>query len=144
MTTNLNPYINFKGQAREAMDFYQSVFGGELARSTFNEFGMAHDPAEGDLIMHSQLTTEGGLVLMAADSPADMPFTPGNNISVSLSGTDEAELHGYWNKLADGATIAQPLEKAPWGDSFGMLVDKFGINWLVNIGGTPQEPTPQP
>ncbi|MGA1836205.1 VOC family protein [Herbiconiux sp. 11R-BC] len=143
MTTNLNPYISFTGEARSAMEFYQSVFGGELTSSTFGDFGMAHDPSESGLVMHAQLVSPNGLVLMASDTPASMEYKPGTNVSVSLSGTDEAELHGYWDKLSEGATIAQPLEKAPWGDSFGMLADRFGINWLVNIGGTPQEPTAQ-
>jgi PhnB protein len=137
MATLLNPYLNFRGNAREAIDFYQSVFGGELTTSTFAEFGMPVEPGEGDQIMHSQLTTSSGFTLMAADTPSHMDFTVGTNVSVSLSGEDEAELRGYWDKLSDGATIAQPLEAAPWGDSFGMLIDRFGIGWLVNISGQP-------
>jgi PhnB protein len=135
MSTILNPYLNFRGQAKEAGEFYQSVFGGELTVSTFDDFQMAHDPSEGGLVMHSQLTTPGGLTLMISDVPSSMEYTPGNNISVSLSGDDEAELHGYFDKLAEGGTLGVPLEKAPWGDSFGQLVDKFGIGWLVNIAG---------
>jgi PhnB protein len=136
-STRLNPYLNFRGTARQAMDFYQSVFGGELTRSTFAEGGMPHDPSEADQIMHSQLETDGGLTLMVADVPSSMELTVGNNFSVSLSGDDEAELRGYWDKLADGATVTMPLERAPWGDTFGMLVDRFGVNWLVNIAGQP-------
>jgi len=132
MTSTLNPYLNFRGQAREAMDFYQHVFGGDVARSTFGEFGMSHDPAESEQVMHSQLRSPAGFVLMAADVPADMPFNPGGTYSVSLSGDDEAELRGYWDGLADGATITVPMERAPWGDVFGMLVDRFGVSWLVN------------
>jgi PhnB protein len=135
MTSTLNPYLNFRGQAREAMDFYQRVFGGEVQRSTFAEFGMSHDPAEGEQIMHSQLRSPSGFVLMAADVPADMPLTPGGTYSISLSGDDEAELRGYWDGLADGATVTVPLERAPWGDVFGMLVDRFGVSWLVDVAG---------
>jgi len=135
MSTVLNPYINFRGQAKEAGEFYQSVFGGELTQSTFDEFQMPTEQGEGGLIMHSQLTTPGGLTLMISDVPTGMEYNPGNNISVSLSGDDEDELRGYFDKLADGGTIGVPLEKAPWGDSFGQLVDKFGIGWLVNIAG---------
>lgn len=138
MPSTLNPYLNFRASAREAMDFYQSVFGREVQRSTFADFQMAQDPADNDLIMHSQLQTPGGFTLMAADVPAHMDFTPGSAISISLSGDDEAELTGYWEKLVDGGTVVEPLNKAPWGDSFGMAVDRFGVQWLVNIAGAPQ------
>lgn len=136
MTTRLNPYLGFRDTARQAMDFYQSVFGGELTRSTFGEFHASDDPAEQEKVMHSMLSTDGGLVLMAADTPNSMEYTPGNNHSVSLSGEDEAELRGYWEKLSAGGTVTVPLEPAPWGDSFGMCVDQFGVTWLVNIAGT--------
>lgn len=138
MGTLLNPYLSFRNNAREAMDFYHSIFGGEVTRSTFGEFQMSQDPAEQDLVMHSMLITDGGLALMAADTPAHMGEpTPGSNYSVSLSGEDETELRGYFDKLSDGGTVAVPLEAAPWGDSFGMCVDKYGVNWMVNITGTP-------
>jgi PhnB protein len=133
MNTLLNPYLGFRDNARQAMDFYQSVFGGEMVRSTFEEYQASEDPAEKDKIMHSTLTTENGLVLMAADTPNTMDYTPGTNISVSLSGDDDAELRGYWEKLSEGGTVGMPLEQAPWGDSFGMCTDKFGVTWLVNI-----------
>lgn len=138
MTTRLNPYLGFRDNARAAMDFYQSVFGGELTRSTFAEFHASEDPAEQDKVMHSTLVTDTGLVLMAADTPNRMDYSPGSNThSVSLSGdaADEAELRGYWEKLSDGGTALAPLEQAPWGDTFGMCVDKFGVTWLVNIAG---------
>ncbi|MGD9705933.1 MAG: VOC family protein [Acidimicrobiia bacterium] len=135
MTTRLNPYLSFRDNAREAMDFYQSVFGGELTRSTFGEFGASDDPAEQDKVMHSELVTESGLTLMGADTPNGMALTPGNNFAVSLSGEDEGELRGYWQKLSAGGEVAMPLEKAPWGDTFGMCTDKFGVSWMVNIAG---------
>jgi PhnB protein len=137
MTIHLNPYLGFKDNAREAMEFYHSVFGGELAISTFAELRASQDPAEDNLIMHSQLTIEGGLVLMGSDTPERMEYKPGTNISVSLSGenADETILTGYWNGLIVGANVTQPLASAPWGDQFGMCVDKFGITWLINIAG---------
>lgn len=135
MATRLNPYLNFNGNARQAMAFYQTVFGGEVTSMTFADGGMPHEPAEKDRIMHAQLISPGGYWLMASDTPPGMPFTPGNAMTVSLSGDAEDELRGYWSKLSDGATIAMPLEKAPWGDSFGMLTDKFGTPWMVNIAG---------
>lgn len=135
MPTRLNPYLNFNGNARQAIEFYKTVFGGELTMSTYAEGGMPHDPSDKDKIMHSQLISPGGYWLMASDSPPGMPFTTGNTMTVSLSGDNEAELRGYWDKLAVGGNIMMPLEKAPWGDSFGMLSDKFGTPWMVNITG---------
>lgn len=137
MTTRLNPYLSFRDSAREAMDFYQSVFGGELTRSTFAEFQASEDPAEQDKIMHSMLITDNGLALMASDAPNTMDYTVGTNYSVSLSGDDDAELRGFWEKLSAGGTVTMPLNQAPWGDAFGMCVNKFGVNWLVNIAGQP-------
>ena len=134
--TTLNPYLSFKGQAREAMEFYQSVFGGELTVSTFGESGMSEDPATADQVMHSQLEADG-MTLMGADTPEGMPYNPGDTISISLSGPSEdgERLRGYWEGLSQGGTEAVPLEKAPWGDYFGMLTDRFGVGWLVNIAG---------
>jgi len=135
MPTHLNPYLSFRDNAREAMEFYHSVFGGELNVSTFGEFGASDDPAEKDKVMHAQLESPNGLILMGADTPASMDYTEGSSISVSLSGEDEAELTGYYEKLSAGGTIVEPLSQAPWGDSFGMFADRFGVNWLVNIAG---------
>jgi PhnB protein len=133
MPTRLNPYLNFTGNAREAMDFYKSVFGGELTVSTFAEGGMPHEPADKDKVMHSQQVAPNGYWLMGADTPPGMDAAPGSAMTVSLSGDDEKELRGYWEKLSASATIGVPLETAPWGDSFGMLTDKFGVPWMVNI-----------
>ncbi len=137
MTARLNPYLGFRDSARAAMEFYQSVFGGELSSSTFAEFQASEDPAEADKIMHSMLETPGGLVLMAADTPNSMDYHAQGPHSVSLSGqaADEAELRGYWDKLADGGTVTLPMARAPWGDVFGMCVDRFGVSWLVNVAG---------
>jgi PhnB protein len=139
MTIRLNPYLGFRNNAREAIEFYHSVFGGDLTVSSFADFQASTDPAEDNLVMHSQLTTNNGLTLMASDTPTSMSYNPGDNISVSLSGEveDDATLRSYWQKLSDGGTVTAPLEKAAWGDWFGMCVDRFGITWLVNIAGTP-------
>lgn len=135
MTTRLNPYLSFRDDARQAMEFYHSVFGGELALNTFEEFQGSEDPADKDKIMHGMLETPDGMILMGADTPSSMDYTPNAGVAMSLSGEDDAELRGYWEKLSDGATVQMPLEQAPWGDSFGMLEDKFGVNWMVNISG---------
>jgi PhnB protein len=134
MNSRLNPYINFADTARQAMAFYKEVFGGELTLNTFEEYGMAEDPADADKIMHAALTTDNGTVIMAADTPHSLPApVPGTTMSLSLSGTDEAELRGYWDKLSDGGKITMQLAPQIWGDIFGMCVDKFGIHWMINI-----------
>jgi PhnB protein len=136
VTSRLNPYISYPGTARQAMEFYRGVFGGELNISTFGEFGGAGGPdgPDPDGIMHAQLETPSGYTLMASDTPPGMDVTPGTNISVSLSGDDSDQLRGYFQKLSDGGTVTMPLEKQMWGDEFGQCMDKFGINWMVNIG----------
>ena len=135
MQTILNPYINFKDNTREAMEFYRTVFGGKLNVSTFKDYHASQDPSEDNLIMHSVLEADNGITFMASDTPNRMEYRPGNNMSMSLSGDNEAELKGYFEKLSAGGTVTMPLEKAIWGDSFGMCTDKFGIAWLVNIAG---------
>ncbi|WP_458114078.1 VOC family protein [Arthrobacter sp. R1-13] len=137
MPTRLNPYLGFRDNAREAMTYYQSVFGGELTMSTFGEFQASEDPGEQDKIMHAMLTTDSGMVLMGADTPNGMNYNPGDNFSVSLSGEDEAELRGYWDRLSSDGMVTVPFEPAPWGDTFGVCTDKFGVSWLVNAAGAP-------
>jgi PhnB protein len=137
MGSRLNPYLNFNGNAREAMEFYRDVFEGDLTSMTFAEGGMAHDPADAERIMHAQLETDHGFTLMGSDTPTEMGWEAPAGFAISLSGDDEAELRGYWDRLAEGGSVTLPLEKAPWGDSFGMLSDRFGVPWMVNISGTP-------
>jgi PhnB protein len=136
MTVRLNPYLNFKDNARDAMEFYKSVFGGELDVNTFGDLGGGVEANEQDLIMHAMLTGANDIVLMGADTPSHMEFTEGSNSQISLSGDDEGTLRGYWDRLSDGGTVTVPLEKAPWGDTFGMCTDKYGVPWMVNIAGS--------
>ncbi|PFG40989.1 PhnB protein [Georgenia soli] len=135
MTTRLNPYISFRDTAREALEFYHGVFGGDLNMNTFAEFQMSEDPADADKIMHGQLDAPNGMTLMAADTPSSMDVQDTSNITISLSGDDESQLRGFWDKLADGGSVTVPLEMAPWGDHFGQLTDRFGVAWMVNIAG---------
>ncbi|TXK17748.1 VOC family protein [Homoserinibacter sp. GY 40078] len=133
MSMTLNPYLNWRTGAREAMERYQEIFGGELTVSTFADGGMEVEPAEAHLVMHAQLETPAGFTLMGADTPSHMPLSEGSSISVSISGDDGEALRSYWDGLLEGGTLTVPLEQAPWGDAFGMLVDRFGVAWLVNI-----------
>lgn len=141
MPSKLNPYLNFRDNTREAMGFYREVFGGNLNLATFQEYHASSDPSEDQKIMHSVLEAPKGITFMAADTPNSMEYKPGTNFSMSLSGDDEGELRGYFEKLSAGGSVAMPLGKAPWGDTFGMCTDKFGVRWLVNIsGGSASEP----
>jgi PhnB protein len=135
MQSRLNPYLSFKDNARQAMEFYKAAFGGKLLMSTFKEYHASPDPAEDNKIMHAMLEADNGITLMGADTPNSMEHRPGSNVAVSLSGDNEAELTGYYQKLSAGGTVREPLKKAPWGDTFGMFTDKFGVDWMVNIDG---------
>lgn len=137
MAARLNPDVNvLDGRARDAMEFYQSVLGGELSLMTFGQMGMEGPVAE--QVMHGQLETPAGFTLMGADAPPEMvQVSMGDNMSISISGdaADAEALRGWFTGLPAGGEVRQPLTKAPWGDEFGMFVDKFGINWMVNIAG---------
>lgn len=133
MSMRLNPYIQLGTNAADALDFYKGVFGGESTMSYFKEYGT--EGADGDLVMHGQLETDAGFTLMAADTPSFMnrPTPTGSTITISLSGDETEALRGYWEKLSDGASVSTPLEKQMWGDEFGQLTDRYGVDWLVNI-----------
>ena len=136
MASLLNPYLNFNGTARQAMEFYRDVFGGELTLSTFGELGMA-EGADANKIMHGQLQTSNGYTIMGADVPEHMQYQAPAGFAVSLSGDDSA-LKGYFEKLSAGGTVDMPLAKQAWGDEFGMLTDQFGIQWMVDISQSQQ------
>ena len=139
MSITLDPYLNFRGNAREAMEFYRGVFGGELTTSTFKEFGASSDPSEDDLVMHADLHGSDGVRFMAADVPQRMEYRSGSNVTMSLSGDDETKLRTIFERLASGGTVTHPLMKAQWGDTFGMCTDRFGIGWMVDIAPQSQE-----
>src|SRR6266702_7555176 len=118
IASQLNPYLSFNGNARQAMEFYTSVFGGNLSLSTFAEFG-AKDSPDADRIMHGMLETDAGYTIMGADVTSEMEYQPMAGFSVSLSGDDDA-LRDYWAKLSASGTTTTPLQKQAWGDEFGM------------------------
>jgi PhnB protein len=132
MASRLNPYLNLNGTARQALEFYQRVFGGELNVMTFGDMGAA-DASDAGKIMHGQLETSAGYTLMVADVPSHMEYQAPAGFSVSLSGDDGDALRGYFHQLAAGGVTEMPLQKQVWGDEFGMCRDQFGIDWLVNI-----------
>ena len=140
MSKNLNPYLSFSGNAREAMEFYRNVLGGELTISTFAEFGMAEGP-QADQVMHSQLVIDGRAWLMGSDAPEGMGLPAPSAANVALFGgpEDEELLRGQYERLSEGGQVLEPLALAPWGDTFGITVDRFGTLWQVNIAGQQAE-----
>lgn len=137
MASRLNPYLNFPGTAREAMEHYATVLGGDLTVTTFADAGAEGVP-DPQKVMHAMLETPDGFTLMASDLPPGMAHEPGTNVAVSLSGDDGDALRRWWEGLSDGGTITMPLERQMWGDDFGSCTDRFGIHWMVNIAGGAQ------
>lgn len=137
MKPTLSPYLNFMGKAGEAMKFYQSVLGGELFIQTYGETGQGK-PEEKDYVMHAALKSDVGS-FFASDGNEEHQVHMGDNVHLSIMGNDEVTLTKWFNSLAEGGTIDMPLAKQFWGDTFGMLTDKFGIHWMVNISGGQNE-----
>ena len=138
MKATLSPYLNFMGQTKEAMEFYHSILGGDLNMQTYEQSGQAKNDEDKNLIMHAELKNDW-LTFMAADGNAEHPVKMGDNISMSLSGEDES-LKEIFDKLAEGGKVDFPMEKQFWGDTFGMLTDKFGVHWMVNLHNPENEP----
>ena len=130
----LNPYLTFGGNAGEAISFYQKVLGGTLRVQTFRDFGAPVSEGYLDKVMHAHLDADG-LVLMASDAQEGSVPNVGDNVSLSLSGDagQRARLTEVFDKLSDGGSTSMPLGEAPWGALFGMLTDRYGISWLINI-----------
>lgn len=134
MTIRTTTHLNFRGEARAALTFYQSVFGGELVAVTYADLGAVQDPAEADRIMWGQVASEAGFAIMAYDVPSRLAYAPGEiPVFVSVRGDDAEEISGYWSRLSQGATVQQSLAPAPWSPLYGMLKDRFGITWVFDI-----------
>jgi len=137
----LNPYLSFDNRAAEALEFYRSVLGGELDVSRYGDLpadgGMPVADSDRDLVMHGQLETPSGLTLMAADTGSMMPYVaPTSGVTVALTGgaEDFDYVAGAYAALAEGGTDAIPFEKAPWGDFYGQVTDRYGITWMFDVG----------
>jgi PhnB protein len=128
----LTPYLHFNGNTAEAMKFYQSVLGGEVIMQTFGEANMAQTPEEKSRIVHASLKNEA-CSIMASDGHINMQIKFGDNVSLSLMGHDASKLTDIFKKFAQGGRVTMPLAKQFWGDTFGMVTDKFGVHWMVNI-----------
>ena len=129
----LNPYLTFNGNAEEALEFYRSALGGKLDIMRFEGTPAAkHAPAGWDRkVLHGRLETSAG-VIMASDATPEQGGQPGSNFSIAIGTDDEAQTEAVFSKLAAGGKVTMPLEETFWSKRFGMLVDKFGITWLVN------------
>ncbi len=133
----INPYLNFDGRTEEAFTFYKSVLGGEfttLQRIKEIPGGDKFPPHEQSRIMHVALPIGQGNILMGSDTMESMghKLQPGNNVHISLNALNEAEATRLFNGLSAGGKVTMPLEKTFWGALFGMFIDKFGIQWMVN------------
>src|SRR3712207_5003228 len=133
MAARLNPYLHFSGTAREAMEFYRSVLGGELDVMTFGDAGGGGGQYPDDRVMHAFLRTADGLELMASDG-RDPDAAGPDRVSLSLSGDDAPTLTRGFEALAEGGEVDVPLEQQVWGDTFGQVTDRYGVRWLVDIG----------
>ena len=151
MSVQTVTHLNFHGQAREALDFYQSVFGGQTAIATYGDFGMPAGLPDSDKVVFGQVTGDGGFSVMAYDVPSqahgtrfagpvgtstrrengqtftDAPFF------VSVRGTDLEEVEALWEGLAVGATVVEPFGPSQWAPGFGMLTDRFGVTWILDV-----------
>ncbi len=137
--TVLQPYLTFDGKAGEAMNFYHSILGGDLKMQTFGESGMPTKPEDKDKIIHASLEN-GALSFMASDGNAENPVHMGDNISMSIAGSDEKTLTEWFMKLSEGGKVDMPMAKQFWGDTFGMFTDKFGVHWMINVSSaSPQK-----
>ncbi|MBI5495113.1 MAG: VOC family protein [Deltaproteobacteria bacterium] len=131
--TTLIPYLNFNGETQQAMKFYQQVLGGELTLQRFKDApGMPVPPGYEEKILHARLEAEG-LVIMASEGKPGVQVKAGDNVHLSLNGTDADKLTKVFNGLSAGGHVDMPLARQFWGDTFGALTDKFGIHWMVNV-----------
>ncbi|GAA1887425.1 VOC family protein [Streptantibioticus ferralitis] len=134
MSVNAVTHLNFRGDARTALTFYQSVFGGDVAMVTYKDAGNVQDPSAADQVMWGQVAAGSGFRVMAYDVPSHMPWNQGENaFFVSLRGETTEEVTAYWEGLSDGATVLQPLGPAQWAPLYGMLKDRFGVTWVVDV-----------
>ncbi|GAA4551798.1 VOC family protein [Pseudonocardia xishanensis] len=135
MSVRLNPYLHFDTTSRAALEFYQSVLGGSLEIMTFGDMGSPGPVPPPEGVMHGQLTTQDGFVLMASDGDPDHPAGSTGNVSVSISGDESDKIAGWFTALAEGGVVDVPFEKQMWGDHFGQVTDRFGVRWLLNAAG---------
>ena len=134
MSITTTTHLNFRGRAREELTFYQSVFGGRLDALSYADAQNVTAPEEADQLMWGQVASESGFRVMAYDVPSHTPYEPGTiPVFVSVRGTDADELQGYWTTLAEGSTVVVPFGPASWSPLYGMIRDRFGVTWVIDL-----------
>jgi PhnB protein len=134
MTINVTNHLNFRGDARAALEFYQSVFGGNIVIITYEDAHNVQDPSEANQVMWGQVAAPNGFRVMAYDVPSQMPWDRGKSpFFVSVRGDLDKEITALWEKLSVGATVIQPLAPSGWAPLYGMLNDRFGITWVLDV-----------
>jgi PhnB protein len=134
MSVTTTTHLNFRGAAREALDFYRSVFGGRVVAVTYRDAGAVQNENEADQVMWGEVVTDGGFHVMAYDVPSHLPWDQGENpFFVSVRGDDADEISALWHRLAEGSTVVRPLGSAQWAPLYGMLTDRFGVTWVLDV-----------
>ncbi|MDQ0425599.1 MULTISPECIES: VOC family protein [Cellulomonas] len=134
MSLTTTTHLNFRGDARAALELYRDAFGGELTVVTHAQAGSETEPHEADQVSWGQVVSPAGFHVMAYDVPSRLPYDPGTiPVFVSVRGTDADELHGHWDALAVGATVVVPLAPSAWSPLYGMLTDRFGVTWVLDL-----------
>lgn len=134
MTLAVTPHLNFAGQARDALDFYAGVFDGQTIVMTYGAMGQAERATAPDDVIWGQVESAEGFRIMAYDVQAGRDYDPGANaFFVSVRGTSVDEVRARWGALSEGATILQPLGRSPWSAAYGMLSDRFGVTWILDV-----------
>ncbi|ROP72480.1 VOC family protein [Curtobacterium sp. PhB115] len=134
MSIETTTHLNFDGDARAALDFYASVFGGAVTAATYGQMGALDDPAWADRIVFGQVSTDAGLRIMAFDVWPGQPYDQGSNaFYVFVHGDDAAEIERYWAALSEGAEVRQPLAPSAWAPLAGQLRDRFGVIWQLDV-----------
>ena len=134
MTVTTTPHLNFRGDARAALEFWHSVFGGQLSVVSYADAQSVTDESEAQQVVYGQVVSDEGLRVMAFDVPAARPYDAGvSPVFVSVRGTDADELTRYWEALVEGGTIVTPLGKSMWSPLHGMVTDRFGVTWVLDL-----------
>jgi PhnB protein len=134
MSITTTAHLNFRGDARASLEFYRDVFGGELAAISYAEAHNVTNPAEADQITWGQVLSPAGFHVMAYDVPSHTAYDAGTNpVFISVRGADAAEITSYWEKLVEGSTVIVPLGEAAWAPLYGMVKDRFGVTWVLDL-----------